>query len=263
MATDGQSPVDEAPAPDRADVATPQASVPAEHQPPQADEAPVVTLPTIAETPGAVADTASDTTESAREPDVATADSEASGRPSTEDERSVPAATSPDQAATMEQAAPTTARDPAHPALSDLEARLQGLSVATTRVDDHRVKANLEHSVTFAARSTQLDSASKSFLGRLADALRDMTGVHLAVIAHTDSSGSDAFNRALSERRADAVANYIISRGIATDRVTHEGKGKSELKADREQEKSIGAWINRRIEIDFTTIEANDDQPAR
>lgn len=236
-------------------------------RPAQAADAPEVTLPTVGEPPRL--DTAADTTAPAPvgTPDEDAANGGAAPAAATTDQgvATAPAATptAAGEPAREQPAAATTVVAPGRAALSALDTRLQGLAVATTRIDDDHLQADLAQSVTFSANSTQLDAASKSFLARLANAVGDAAGVRLEVVAHTDSSGSDAFNLALSERRAAAVASYLVARGIAPARVAHAGKGKSELKTDPAREKRVGAWVNRRVEIDFTADAPAGDQVAR
>ncbi|MNW14674.1 Outer membrane porin F precursor [compost metagenome] len=67
------------------------------------------------------------------------------------------------------------------------------------------------------------------------------------VIGHTDSQGSDAYNQALSERRASSVAEYLISQGLAPSKVTSQGRGESEPIADNETD--AGRAQNRRVEL--------------
>jgi OOP family OmpA-OmpF porin len=67
------------------------------------------------------------------------------------------------------------------------------------------------------------------------------------VEGHTDSIGSDAYNQRLSERRANAVADYMESKGIATSRITTKGWGKSKPVADNRTKE--GRARNRRVEI--------------
>ncbi|MBP7971090.1 MAG: OmpA family protein [Aquaspirillum sp.] len=54
------------------------------------------------------------------------------------------------------------------------------------------------------------------------------------VVGHTDYLGSDSYNKALSERRANAVKNYLVAGGIPADRVTSVGNGESEAKMTKE-----------------------------
>jgi outer membrane protein OmpA-like peptidoglycan-associated protein len=71
--------------------------------------------------------------------------------------------------------------------------------------------------------------------------------VSIKVIGHTDSKGSDAYNQALSERRASSVAAYLLGMGLAPDKLTSEGGGESEPVADNETEE--GRAKNRRVEL--------------
>jgi len=67
------------------------------------------------------------------------------------------------------------------------------------------------------------------------------------VVGFTDSIGSDAYNQALSERRASSVAQYLLSQGVAPNKLTSEGKGESQPVADNETDE--GRAKNRRVEL--------------
>jgi OOP family OmpA-OmpF porin len=69
---------------------------------------------------------------------------------------------------------------------------------------------------------------------------------------HTDSVGSVEYNQALSERRANSVKAYFVKKGIAADRVTTVGYGKSRPRADNATDE--GRRLNRRVEIKFTPM---------
>ena len=71
--------------------------------------------------------------------------------------------------------------------------------------------------------------------------------VSIKVIGHTDSVGSDEYNQALSERRASSVAAYLLSQGLAPNKLTSEGKGESQPVADNETDE--GRAKNRRVEL--------------
>ncbi len=71
--------------------------------------------------------------------------------------------------------------------------------------------------------------------------------VSIKVIGHTDSKGSDAYNQALSERRASSVAAYLLSQGLAPNKLTSEGRGESEPVADNASDE--GRAENRRVEL--------------
>ncbi|MFX3622432.1 MAG: outer membrane protein OmpA [Limnobacter sp.] len=72
-------------------------------------------------------------------------------------------------------------------------------------------------------------------------------------IGHTDSIGSDAYNQKLSERRAQAVKDYMVSKGVAADRIQIKGMGESQPVADNKTRE--GRAKNRRVEIEFNATQ--------
>ena len=78
-------------------------------------------------------------------------------------------------------------------------------------------------------------------------ALETWGNVNIEVAGHTDSRGSDKYNMSLSKRRAEAVRNYLISKGIAADRLSAKGYGESQPVADNATDE--GRFKNRRVEL--------------
>jgi outer membrane protein OmpA-like peptidoglycan-associated protein len=78
-------------------------------------------------------------------------------------------------------------------------------------------------------------------------ALKAWGDVDIEVAGHTDSMGSDAYNMRLSRQRAEAVRNFLISRGVAADRLTAKGYGEAQPVADNATEE--GRFKNRRVEL--------------
>ena len=103
--------------------------------------------------------------------------------------------------------------------------------------------------VYFAFDVDTLSSAARDELDELADALvtNDGSNVDVDVAGHTDSLGSERYNRALSERRAAAVRDYLVSRGVAAERIDTRGFGESEPIGGNRTETARA--LNRRVEI--------------
>jgi len=101
--------------------------------------------------------------------------------------------------------------------------------------------------VMFASDSAQLTSAAQQQLQALGSKLNGANVVSVKVIGHTDSQGSDAYNQALSERRASSVAEYLISQGLAPSKVTSQGRGESQPIAENDTD--AGRAQNRRVEL--------------
>lgn len=83
------------------------------------------------------------------------------------------------------------------------------------------------HNILFLTASAELYEASKAGLDRLADALKRHPRLRLEVGGHTDAVGKDEDNMVLSERRAKAVYDYLVERGVEADRLTYRGYGET------------------------------------
>ncbi|MCO6055621.1 OmpA family protein [Pseudomonas sp. MOB-449] len=101
----------------------------------------------------------------------------------------------------------------------------------------------------FAFDSAKLDPADEAKLDGVASRLKsEAPDAKLTVTGHTDSVGSDAYNQKLSERRAHAVADYLVRSGIpASNIVSVAGAGESQPVADNSTKD--GRAMNRRVEI--------------
>src|SRR5690606_23034500 len=75
--------------------------------------------------------------------------------------------------------------------------------------------------------SSDLDAAA--ILDELVRTLRDNPTLKIELSSHTDSRGSDRYNEALSQRRAQSAVDYLVSRGIARDRMEAKGYGETRL----------------------------------
>lgn len=93
-----------------------------------------------------------------------------------------------------------------------------------------------------AIRQEDLDNIDKDVAS-----LESWGNVNIEVAGHTDSRGSDEYNMKLSQRRVDAVRHYLVSKGIAADRLFAKGYGESQPVADNATDE--GRFKNRRVEL--------------
>lgn len=101
--------------------------------------------------------------------------------------------------------------------------------------------------LTFISGSSEIASSSFPSLDKLVDYLKKNELLQLRLEGHTDSQGDDDYNQQLSEKRALAVENYIVSKGIDKNRVSSKGFG--ETKPIATNTTSQGREKNRRVEF--------------
>jgi OOP family OmpA-OmpF porin len=93
-----------------------------------------------------------------------------------------------------------------------------------------------------------LKTEGKARLKELAEKVNSISLEVVIVVGHTDNVGTDAYNQKLSQRRAEAVKAYMVSLGVAKNRIYTEGKGESEPTADNKT--AAGRAKNRRVEVE-------------
>lgn len=121
-----------------------------------------------------------------------------------------------------------------------------GTGVEVTRQGDNII-LNMPGHVTFATDSAQITPAFHGTLDQVTATITEYQDTRVEVTGHTDNTGSESHNQQLSERRAQAVASYLSSRGVAATRVTTIGYGETRPIASNET--ADGRQQNRRVEI--------------
>ncbi len=107
--------------------------------------------------------------------------------------------------------------------------------------------------VTFASGllydfdSDVVKPAARENFRALASSLEKYPGSDLLILGHTDSIGTDAYNKSLSVRRADAAAEYLVAQGVARSRIGTGGLGEEEPVASNADD--AGRQRNRRVEV--------------
>lgn len=119
---------------------------------------------------------------------------------------------------------------------------------ALERPSAQPILIRLSNELLFAFDSAEILPGAQATLERLAAALRGAVNQSITVEGHTDSIGPDDYNQRLSERRARAVADWLIARGIPAHAIRSAGYGESRPivppTGNAEEEK-----LNRRVEI--------------
>jgi len=110
-------------------------------------------------------------------------------------------------------------------------------------------KIELKQKVFFKTNKATIMSISFAMLEEVALALKDHGELKVRIEGHTDSKGSDKYNRKLSDKRAKSVRDFLIKQGIAPDRMIAIGYGEEKPIADNSTEE--GRDMNRRVEFNI------------
>lgn len=141
-----------------------------------------------------------------------------------------------------------------------LSAERQAHDLEIERLKDDTLKLTVNSEVSFDFNRADIKPAFRNSLDKLADVLIKYNRTVVHVVGHTDSVGSDAYNQRLSEDRARAVGDYLVSRGVPRQRVLTEGRGEREPRATNATE--AGRQLNRRVEIFVKPIVEGQEQRA-
>lgn len=134
---------------------------------------------------------------------------------------------------------------------AELRRQTAGTGVDVYRQGDELV-LRMPSGITFPVDRYDIQPQFQSTLNQVAQTLSSYDQTYIDVLGHTDSTGSDAYNQTLSERRAQSVADYLGRRGVAPARIGLRGYGESQPIASNDTES--GRAQNRRVEIKVVPV---------
>jgi outer membrane protein OmpA-like peptidoglycan-associated protein len=113
--------------------------------------------------------------------------------------------------------------------------------------EDRGTVITLSGGVLFATGKADILPGAQAQLNQVADALKTQAEHHFTVTGHTDNQGNDTINDDLSSRRANAVRDYLVIRGVSANAISATGAGSHQPIADNNT--AEGRAMNRRVEI--------------
>jgi len=132
-----------------------------------------------------------------------------------------------------------------------LRKELEKTGVSVTRAGDN-ITLNMPGNITFKTDSADLNASFFDVLNSVGKVVNEFGQTVIEVAGHTDSTGSDEYNQALSQRRADAVSAYLETRSVRADRVITIGAGESHPVASNDTPE--GRQLNRRVELTLVPL---------
>ena len=128
-----------------------------------------------------------------------------------------------------------------------MEKATAGTGVAVSQTADNRLKLDIPSDISFDVGRSAIKSNFAPILTHFATSLNQNPITSVTIVGHTDSTGSDAINNPLSFDRANSARDYLVSRGVAAQRIATDGRGSREPIANNSSEQ--GRAQNRRVEI--------------
>lgn len=128
-----------------------------------------------------------------------------------------------------------------------MEAATQGTGVVVTQTPNNELKLEIPSDISFDLGKADLKPGLRPVLDKFAQTLQANPGANVRIIGHTDSTGTNAVNDALSGRRAASARDYLTARGVTINRIAIDGRGSREPLADNST--PAGRAMNRRVEI--------------
>lgn len=128
-----------------------------------------------------------------------------------------------------------------------MEAATAGTGTVVTQTADNQLKLSIPNDISFDTGRSDIKANLRPILDQFAQGLSQQTSMEVKIVGHTDNTGSDAINNPLSVNRAQSARDYLVARGVSSQRISIDGRGSREPIADNATE--AGRARNRRIDI--------------
>ena len=128
-----------------------------------------------------------------------------------------------------------------------MEQATAGTGTVVTQTADNQLKLSIPNDISFDTGRADINPNLRPILDQFAQGLSQQPGMEVRIVGHTDNTGSDAINNPLSVNRAQSARDYLVGRGVSSNRIVIDGRGSREPIADNSTE--AGRARNRRIDI--------------
>ncbi|MCL2161815.1 MAG: OmpA family protein [Betaproteobacteria bacterium] len=129
----------------------------------------------------------------------------------------------------------------------DMVRATRGTRIKVTRTKDNRLRLAIPADVSFDTGRYDIKPNMRPILNRFAATLRNHPATQIAVVGHTDNTGSDEINDPLSINRAASTRDYLADRGVSERRIAIDGRGSYEPISTNNT--AAGRAMNRRVDI--------------
>jgi len=140
-----------------------------------------------------------------------------------------------------------------------MEAATAGTGVQVSQTPDNRLKLDIPTDISFDTNRSDIKPNFRPILDKFASTLVENPYSKVNIIGHTDSTGNDAINNPLSVNRAAQTREYLVSRGVASNRVSIDGRGSREPVTSNDTDANRAR--NRRVEIFVAEPQATAQAP--
>lgn len=140
-----------------------------------------------------------------------------------------------------------------------MEQATQGTGVQVSQTPDNRLKLDIPTDISFDTNRSDIKPNFRPILDKFASTLVENPYSKVSIIGHTDSTGNDAINNPLSVNRAAQTREYLTARGVASNRITIDGRGSREPVASNDTDANRAR--NRRVEIFVAEPQATAQAP--